>query len=86
MQTISDTFACEFAAAVRQARLRLGLTQQRLALACGLSRQTIAQVESATFSDLGVRKVDRMLAVLGLSLGIAGGSEAARAAARSRRR
>lgn len=70
MYTITDNSADTLAQAVRQARIRLGLTQQGLALACGLSRQTIAQVESGSFSDLGVRKVWRMLAVLGLSLNI----------------
>jgi transcriptional regulator with XRE-family HTH domain len=55
-------------AAVRRARLRRGLTQQALAAACGLSRQTVAQVEAGTFSDLGVRKLERMLAALDLAL------------------
>lgn len=64
------------ASAVKQARARLGLTQQALALASGLSRQTIAQVESGTFSDLGVRKLERMLSVLGMSLAVAGAREA----------
>lgn len=62
--------------AVKLARVRLGLTQQALALACGLSRQTVAQVESGAFSDLGVRKVERMLSALGLSLAVSGLGEA----------
>jgi transcriptional regulator with XRE-family HTH domain len=68
-------FAPEFAAAVKRVRVRLNLTQQALALASGLSRQTVAQVESGAFSDLGVRKVERMLSVLGLSLAIAEGPD-----------
>lgn len=54
--------------AVRAARSRAGLTQAGLAAACALSRQTIAQLESGTFSDLGIRKVERVLARLGLRL------------------
>lgn len=53
---------------VREARTRRGLTQQALAGACGVSRQTIVQLETATFSDLGIRKVERVLAHLGLAL------------------
>jgi len=55
-------------AAVRAARRRLGLTQGALAAACGLSRQTVTQVERDSFPDLGVRKVARLLAALGLEL------------------
>lgn len=53
---------------VRAERIRAGLTQAALAAACGLSRQTIAQLEAGTFSDLGIRKVERVLARLGLRL------------------
>lgn len=63
-------FAPRLAAEVKRSRARLALTQRSLALACGLSRQTVAQVEAGTFSDLGVRKLERMLSVLGLSLAI----------------
>lgn len=72
MSYISDIVA----PAARRARLRAGLTQHRLALDCGLSRQTIAQFEAGTFSDLGVRKVERILARLGLRLEVAGGAPA----------
>lgn len=73
MSYISDILA----PAARSARLRAGLTQHRLALECGLSRQTIAQFEAGTFSDLGVRKVERVLARLGLRLEVVGGAPAA---------
>ena len=72
-------FAVDFASAVKRERTRLGLTQQALALACGLSRQTVAQVEAGTFSDLGVRKVERMLAALDLSLAVSGAATEAQA-------
>jgi transcriptional regulator with XRE-family HTH domain len=54
--------------AVREARMRARLTQSALATACGLSRQTVAQLEAGSFSDLGIRKVERVLAHLGLGL------------------
>ena len=65
-------FTDDFGRIVRETRLRKGLTQQALAAAAGLSRATIAQVEAGTVSDLGVRKVERMLAILGLGLRIGG--------------
>ncbi len=68
MSSISDILG----PAVRAARLRAGLTQSRLALDCKLSRQTIAGVEAGTFSDLGVRKIERLLERLGLRLEVAG--------------
>lgn len=71
MRTIDDLAGDDLSQAVKRARLRLGFTQQALALACGLSRQTVAQVEAGTFSDLGVRKLQRMLSVLGLALAVA---------------
>lgn len=63
--------------------MRQALTQQQLATACGLSRMTVSQVESGSFSDLGIRKLDRLLARLGLDLVIVGAS--AGATDRSRR-
>ncbi len=61
-------YMIELGGAVRAARSRAGLTQADLAAACGLSRQTIAQLEAGTFSDLGIRKVERVLVQLGLQL------------------
>jgi transcriptional regulator with XRE-family HTH domain len=58
-------------AAVARARQRLGLTKKALATAAGLSRLTIAQLEAGTVSDLGIRKVHRVLAALGLTMTVA---------------
>jgi len=58
----------ELGGAVRAARTRAGMTQSALAAACGLSRQTVAQLEAGSFSDLGIRKIERVLAQLGLRL------------------
>lgn len=81
MTSISDKAAGSLGDAVRRARLRAGLTQAALAAACGLARQTIVQLESGRFSDLGIRKVERVLAQLGLRLRV---EAAAAAAARTR--
>ncbi|OGA06705.1 MAG: hypothetical protein A3D95_11075 [Betaproteobacteria bacterium RIFCSPHIGHO2_12_FULL_69_13] len=54
--------------AIGAARRRAGLTKTALARASGLSRLTVAQLEAGTVSDLGVRKVERVLRALGLAL------------------
>jgi transcriptional regulator with XRE-family HTH domain len=58
----------ELGSTVRAARTRADLTQSAVAAACGLSRQTVAQLEAGSFSDLGIRKIERVLARLGLRL------------------
>ncbi len=68
MTAIRDKARDGLGPAVRSARVRAGLTQAALAAACGLSRQTVAQLEAGSFSDLGIRKVERVLAQLGLRL------------------
>jgi transcriptional regulator with XRE-family HTH domain len=70
-------------AAVARARQRLGLTKKALAAAAGLSRLTIAQLEAGTISDLGVRKVHRVLEALGLAMRIFDPSALPDAAART---
>lgn len=75
MTSINDNAADSLGAAVRRARLRAGLTQAALAAACGLARQTVAQLESGRFSDLGIRKVERVLAHLGLRLRVEAAAE-----------
>jgi transcriptional regulator with XRE-family HTH domain len=71
------SFIHDMGITVRRARIARQLTQQALATACGLSRQTIAQLEAGSFSDLGVRKVERVLAGVGLTLRLAPVSDAA---------
>ncbi len=70
-------------AAVAQARQRLGLTKKALAAAAGLSRLTIAQLEAGTVCDLGIRKVHRVLGVLGLTMKVADPAALPAAAVRS---
>ena len=49
---------------VAQARRALGCTQAELAVAAGLSRQTVSALERGELGDLGVRKVLRVLDAL----------------------
>ena len=53
---------------IRQARRTQGLTQQQLADLCGLDRTTIGALERNDYSDLGIRKVEMVLNVLGKEL------------------
>jgi len=55
---------------VRHRREHLGLTQARLAALAGLSRATINEIETGQIADLGIAKVMRLLALLGLELGV----------------
>ena len=50
------------------ARGERGLTQAALAIACGLSRQTVCGLERGDLGDLGIRKLGRLLEVLDLTL------------------
>lgn len=70
MTDIHDTGLGRLGAAVRAARRRLGLTQGALAAASGLSRQTVVQVEADSYPDLGIRKLARLLGVLGLEFSV----------------
>lgn len=53
---------------IRRARIARDLTQVSLAQATGVSRLTINQLENGVAPDLGVKKVNAILAVLGLEL------------------
>ena len=53
---------------IRERREVLGLSQDRLAKLCGLSRVTINQLENAAVEDLGVIKLLNLLDLLGLTL------------------
>lgn len=86
MSNIRDAGLAQLGSEVRAARRSLGLTQGALAAASALSRQTVAQVEAGSFPDLGIRKVARLLAALGLELRVraAGVAPVAGASAGSR--
>ncbi|OJX30604.1 MAG: hypothetical protein BGO74_03550 [Burkholderiales bacterium 68-12] len=53
---------------VQTRREALGLSQDRLARLCGLSRATINQLENGTLADLGVAKLMALLNLLGIEL------------------
>ena len=53
---------------VALSRKQRRLSQTELALAVGLSRQTISSLERGDITDLGIRKVLRLLEALDLTL------------------
>lgn len=54
--------------AIRTARKAQGLSQQQLAEMTHLDRTTIGALERNDYQDLGIRKVERVLSVLGKTL------------------
>ena len=60
LSTISQT--------IREQRKQRGWSQQKLAELTHLDRTTIGALERNDYQDLGIRKVERVLAVFGLSL------------------
>ena len=55
---------------IRQERKKRKMSQATLASMLGMSRTTIGQIENGTIQDVGVRKLIRILEVLGLELKI----------------
>jgi transcriptional regulator with XRE-family HTH domain len=60
----------QFGKSVSDARKEQGLRQIDLAKRAGLSRATIDALENGRASDIGVSKLSRVLAALGLELAI----------------
>jgi transcriptional regulator with XRE-family HTH domain len=58
----------ELGASIRRARRAQGLTQASVAQAAGVARLTLNQLENGVFPDLGIKKVNTILEVLGLEL------------------
>ena len=58
----------DLAPLIHARRTALGLSQDRLAKLCGLSRATVNQLENGTLVDLGAAKLLALLALLGLEL------------------
>jgi transcriptional regulator with XRE-family HTH domain len=54
--------------AIREARRRQKLTQSALAKATGIGRSTLSQIENGAVTDIGIRKIIRVLDYLGLEL------------------
>ena len=55
---------------VRAVRKQKGWSQQKLAELSGLDRTTIGAFERNDYSDIGIRKVQRVLELLGKSLAV----------------
>ncbi|MDX3774173.1 helix-turn-helix domain-containing protein [Chromatiaceae bacterium AAb-1] len=66
---MSDVFQ-QLGKTIRQTRKQRGWTQQQLAQHAGLDRMTIGALERGLPQDLGIRKVQRVLAALQLSLAV----------------
>jgi len=69
-QAESGMYFEELGPKIRQARTAKRLTQEALAQATELSRTTINQLESGASPDIGVKKLLRVLEVLGLDLDV----------------
>jgi len=70
IQAESGMYFEELGPKIRQARTAKRLTQEALAQATELSRTTINQLESGASPDIGVKKLLRVLEVLGLDLDV----------------
>jgi len=55
---------------IRQARNEKKLTQAQLADSSGITRKTLSQIETGTVPDIGIRKVVRILEILGLEISL----------------
>jgi transcriptional regulator with XRE-family HTH domain len=67
---------------LRARRTEMGLSQARVAVLSGLSRQTVNQIETGAIPDLGINKAERLAAVLGLMLCVDAGRASRKARAR----
>jgi len=53
---------------IREARKRQKWTQSALAKVTGIGRSTLSQIENGAVTDIGIRKIIRVLDYLGLEL------------------
>ena len=68
MMNISIKMLDDVSQTIRTARKKRGLSQQQLADLVQLDRTTIGALERNDYRDLGIRKVERVLMVLGKTL------------------
>ena len=68
MHWVLDMSVAELGQTIRRLRKERGLTQQELAKLVGISRATLSGVENNTIPELGVRKYERLLNMLGQTL------------------
>ncbi len=50
---------------LRQLRLAAGLTQAHLASLAGVSRETLSRIENGTYNDIGIKKLQALLELVG---------------------
>lgn len=60
----------EISSQIKQLRKQKGWSQQQLANLTGLDRTTIGMLERNDYADIGIRKVQRVLQLLGKSLAL----------------
>ena len=60
----------EISELIRSQRKKKKWSQQQLAQLTGLDRTTVGALERDDYSDIGIRKVQRVLEVLGLTLSV----------------
>lgn len=68
MMDISNKMLHEISQTIRTARKARGWSQQQLADLVHLDRTTIGALERNDYQDLGIRKVERVLTALGMTL------------------
>ena len=68
MMNISIKMLDDISQTIRTARKARGMSQQQLADLVHLDRTTIGALERNDYQDLGIRKVERVLMVLGKTL------------------
>ena len=68
MMNISIKMLEDVSQTIRAVRKQRGLSQQQLADLVHLDRTTIGALERNDYQDLGIRKVERVLMVFGLTL------------------
>jgi transcriptional regulator with XRE-family HTH domain len=66
----------ELGKAIRERRKFLKLTQESLSKRCRVSKSTISKLERNRYTDLGIRRIDKICSALKLRI-TAGGAEKA---------
>ncbi|CAI06945.1 transcriptional regulator, y4mF family [Thauera chlorobenzoica] len=68
MFNIPNMDVIKIGSTVREMRQARGLTQQEVARLAGVGRTSLSQLENGRIGDIGIRKLLRVCAVLGLEL------------------